>query len=112
MLLFQIGLIINILVDGFFGISLINKKFHYKIYGSDSTSRQILSSLYLSIAILSIVALSNETYLKQIVLTLFPFQIIYKILSVFLITDKRNPVLWSNLAISIYLGIALYFYLI
>ena len=112
MLLFQIGLIVNILVAGFFGISLLNKKFHTKIYGPDSTSRQILSALYLSIAILSIVALSNETYLKQIVLTLFPFQIIYKILSVFLITDKRNPVLWSNLAISIYLGIALYFYLI
>ena len=112
MLLLQIGLIINILVAGFFGISLLNKKFHTKIYGPDSTSRQILSSLYLSIAILSIVALSNENYLIQIVLILFPFQIIYKILSVFLITDKRNPVLWSNLAISIYLGIDLYFYLI
>jgi hypothetical protein len=111
MLLIQIGLIINILVAGFFGTSLLNKKFHNKVYGPDSTSRQILSSLYLAITIISIVALINNSYLKQIVLILFPFQIIYKILSVFLITDKRNPVLWSNLAISVYLGIALYFYL-
>jgi hypothetical protein len=111
MLLFQIGLIINILVAGFFGISLLNKKFHTKIYGSDSTSRQILSSIYLAIAITSLFALSNYSYLQQIVFILFPFQIVYKILTLFLITDKRNPVLWSNLTISFYLGIALYFYL-
>ena len=65
MLLFKIGLIINILVAGGFGISLINKKLHTKIYGTDNTSRQILSSLYLAIAIISILALINENYLKK-----------------------------------------------
>ena len=108
MLLFKIGLIINILVAGGFGISLINKKLHTKIYGTYNTSRQILSSLYLAIAIISILALINENHLKNIVLVLFPFQIIYKILTVFLIVDKRSPVLWSNLIIGIYLSFALY----
>jgi len=60
MLLFKIGLIINILVAGGFGVSLVNKRLHAKIYGIDNTSRQILSSLYLAIAIISIVALINK----------------------------------------------------
>jgi hypothetical protein len=108
MLLFKIGLIINILVAGGFGVSLVNKRLHTKIYGIDNTSRQILSSLYLTIAIISIVALINENYLKNIVLVLFPFQIIYKFLTVFLILDKRSPILWSNLIIGIYLSLVLY----
>ena len=108
MLLFKIGLIINILVAGGFGVSLVNKRLHTKIYGMDNTSRQILSSLYLAIAIISIVALINENYLKNIVLVLFPFQIIYKFLTVFLILDKRSPILWSNLIIGIYLTLVLY----
>jgi len=108
MLLFKIGLIINILVAGGFGVSLVNKTLHTKIYGMDNTSRQILSSLYLAIAIISILALINENYLKNIVLVLFPFQIIYKILSVFLIVDKKSPVLWSNLIIGTYLSLVLY----
>ena len=108
MLLFKIGLIINILVAGGFGVSLVNKRLHAKIYGIDNTSRQILSSLYLTIAIISIVALINENYLKNIVLVLFPFQIIYKFLTVFLILDKRSPILWSNLIIGIYLSLVLY----
>lgn len=112
MIFTQIGLLINILVAGFFGITLLNKKLHTNIYGVDNTSRQILSSLYLSIASISIFALFNEKYLINIALVLFPFQIVYKILTVFLITDKRNPVLWSNLIIAIYLGITLYFNLI
>jgi hypothetical protein len=112
MIFIQIGLLINILVAGFFGITLLNKKLHTNIYGVDNTSRQILSSLYLSIASISIFALFNEKYLINIALVLFPFQIVYKILTVFLITDKRNPVLWSNLIIAIYLGITLYFNLI
>ena len=112
MLLIQIGFLINILVAGFFGITLLNKKLHTKIYGSDSTSRQILSSLYLAIASISIFALFNEKYLVNIALVLFPFQIVYKILTVFLITNKRNPVLWANLIIAIYLGFTLYFNLI
>jgi len=108
MLLFKIGLIINILVAGGFGVSLVNKRLHTKIYGMDNTSRQILSSLYVAIAIISIVALINENYLKNIVLVLFPFQIIYKFLTVFLILDKRSPILWSNLIIGIYLSLVLY----
>ena len=60
MLLFKIVLIINILVAGGFGISFIKKKLHAKIYGTDNTSRQILSSLYLAIAIISNLALINE----------------------------------------------------
>ena len=100
MLFIQIGFLINILVAGFFGITLLNKKLHTKIYGVDSTSRQILSSLYLAITSISIFALFNENYLMKIALVLFSFQIVYKVLSVFLITDKRNPVLWSNLIIA------------
>ncbi len=107
MLLFKIRLIINILVAGGFGFSLVNKRLHTKIYGIDNTSRQILSSLYLAIAIINIVALLNENYLKNIVLVLFLFQIIYKILTVFFLTDKRNPILWTNLIIAIYLGLTL-----
>jgi hypothetical protein len=50
MILIQLGLLINILVAGYFGIILLYKKMHTKIYGVDSTSRQILFSLYLAIA--------------------------------------------------------------
>ena len=44
MFLFKIGLIINILVAGGLGASLINKNLHIKVYGEDSASGQILSS--------------------------------------------------------------------
>ena len=111
MLLFKIGLIINILVAGGFGVTLINKNLHIKVYGENTSSRQILSSLYLAIAIVSIYALLNEHYTERIIFILFPFQIIYKILTIFLIRNKKNLVLWSNLIISIYFGISLYIYI-
>lgn len=53
-------------------------------------------------------ALINENYIKNIVLALFLFQIIYKFLTMFLILDKRSPVLWYNLIISIYLSLVHY----
>ncbi len=110
MFLFKIGLIINILVAGGLGASLINKNLHIKVYGEDSASRQILSSLYLAIAILSIYALFNEDKIESIVFILFPFQIIYKVLTTILIRNKRNPVIWANLLISLYFLVSLYLY--
>jgi hypothetical protein len=69
-------------------------------YGPDSGARRILTCVYLSIGTLSLVALA--TPLKaEIAWVLFPMQIFYKLLTLPVVADSKNPVPWFNLGISI-----------
>jgi hypothetical protein len=52
-----------------------------KVFGENTSSRQKLAYLYLSIAIFSVCGLFNETYFIKIALFLFPFEILYKTLT-------------------------------
>ena len=109
MTLVYISLIINILIAGFFGVCLALNLNHriIEVYGIDSTSRQILSCLYLTIALFSIWGLLVSTSTIFIVKVLFPFQICYKLLTFVIVRDKRNPIVVSNIIISVFLIIAL-----
>ncbi|MCG9880900.1 MAG: hypothetical protein MH472_09920 [Bacteroidia bacterium] len=99
--------IVNILVAGLMGTLLFfnfNGKVEermLKVFGQNTSGRQILACLYLSIALFSVVGLLNETYFLKIAMFLFPFQILYKTLTLLSVKDKRNPVPYANLAISI-----------
>ena len=102
-----ISYIVNIIVAGLMGTLLF---FNFKgkieermvkVFGENTSGRQILACLYLTIAIFSVFGLFNETYFYKIALILFPFQILYKTLTLIAVKDKRNPVPYYNLAISI-----------
>ncbi len=101
-----ISYIVNILVAGLMGTLLFFNfrkpaEHMLKVFGENTSGRQILACLYLSIAIFSVFGLFNETYFLKIALFLFPFQILYKTLTLISVKDKRNPVPYANLAISI-----------
>jgi hypothetical protein len=99
--------IVNILVAGLMGTLLFFnfkgnlKERMLKVFGENTSGRQILACLYLSIAIFSVFGLFSETYFFKIAFFLFPFQILYKTLTLISVKDKRNPVPYANLAISI-----------
>ena len=99
------SLLVNVLVAGFFGfatgfsLNSILPKLDV-VFGPDTPSRRILACLYLAIAAASAVALLVVPLRMGIVVVLLPLQILYKILTLFFIADRRNPVPWWNLAIS------------
>jgi hypothetical protein len=74
-------------------------------YGVNTPSRQILLSMYLSILVFSIFLLVNRIYYGKSnnvsIISLLTVQIIYKILSVGLVTAPNNPVKWANLIVAI-----------
>lgn len=103
MLIVIISYIINILVAGMMGTLLF---FNLgpritKVFGENTAARQILSCLYLSIAILSTIGLVDQTYFYKVAFVLFPMQIVYKLLTLVAVKDKKNPVPYANLLISI-----------
>jgi len=107
------SLVVNVVVAGFFGVVLafgLTRILPHAdaVFGPDSPSRRILSCLYLAIAIVSVVAIVLPQYRLPIVLVLFPLQIIYKLLTLVIVRDFRNPVPWSNLAISVLHGVSLW----
>jgi hypothetical protein len=69
-------------------------------YGSDSAARRILTCVYLSIGTLSLVAMTTPVQ-AEIAWVLFPMQIFYKLLTLPVVADSKNPVPWFNLGISI-----------
>jgi hypothetical protein len=71
------------------------------VFGENTAARQILSCLYLSIAIFSTIGLFDQRYFIKIALILFPMQIVYKLLTLIAVKDKKNPVPYYNLGISI-----------
>ena len=109
-----LSLVVNILVAGYMGLA-IGFRLHRllprmdAVFGPDTTARQILACLYLSIAVCSMVALADASLRLPIVLVLFPLQIFYKVLTALVVTDRGNPVTRANLAISALHGLSLYF---
>lgn len=107
------SLVVNVIVAGFFGVVLafgLTRIVPHadEVFGPDSPSRRILSCLYLAIALVSIAGLAIPQFRLPIVFVLFPLQIIYKLLTLVIVRDLRNPVPWSNLAISALHGVSLW----
>ncbi len=117
------SLIINIVVAGACSIFMFADFTPFtRDFGVDNTARQILSCLYFAIAFMSLFALaralqqsafspasSPEAWgtLLWIAWGLFPLQIVYKLLTLIVVTDKAVPVIWFNLGIAIFHGISL-----
>jgi hypothetical protein len=102
--------IVNVLVAGMMGTLLffnINSPI-LEVFGPETPSRQILSCVYFSIAIMSSVALISKSKIITIAVVLFPMQIVYKLLTLIAVSDKFNPVPWSNLAVSLLHAFTLY----
>jgi hypothetical protein len=99
------SLVVNVLVAGFFGVAIgFNLRSMLPkldvVFGPDTPSRRILACLYLAIAAVSAVALVVVPLRMSIVVVLLPLQILYKMLTLFFVADRRNPVPWWNLVIS------------
>jgi len=105
MTLILLSLIVNVLVAGYMGAAI---GFSLKralpgldeVFGADTPARRILACLYLSIAATSIVAIASVDLRLPIIRVLFPLQILYKLLTLLLVADRKNPVPWCNLVIS------------
>lgn len=110
MTLITTALVINILVAGYWGMVLafFNTKAAVTGFGEDTPARRILACLYLSIACTSCLALFLPGAQLLIVSVLFPVQILYKVLSVFVVRNISNPVVVSNIIISFVLLLCLY----
>jgi len=99
------SLVVNVLVAGFFGLATgfnldrVLPKLD-AVFGPDTPARRILACLYLAIAAVSAVALAVVPLRMSIVVVLLPLQILYKMLTLFFVADRRNPVPWWNLVIS------------
>jgi hypothetical protein len=94
--------VINVLVAGAIGLLLLmNIPAMTSVYGEATPARAILSSIYLSIAAASACALLFPEYSITIAKVLFLLQIFYKISTPFTVGTIKNPVVVSNLLISI-----------
>jgi hypothetical protein len=112
-LLVTISYIVNIVVAGTLGSLLFfNNRAGgsrlVRVFGPNTPSRQILSCLYLSIGIVSVVGLTHQDYFLKVPLVLFPMQIVYKLLTLLAVEDRQNPVPYANLAISVLHGCSLW----
>jgi hypothetical protein len=72
------------------------------VFGPDTTSRQILMCLYSTILIGSLGALwfGNQSWTVPFAWGLFGAQIVYKVLTLVAIKDRRVPVYWFNLGVA------------
>lgn len=81
-------------------------------FGPDCVSRRILGSVYFAIAAASAVAVVTDGNTTcKVASVLLPMQIVYKLstlLSVSATLDRKNPVPWANLYISVLHGATLY----
>jgi len=68
-------------------------------YGEPSAARQILLSVYLSIALMSGLLLIRPD--PRMVATLLLVQVVYKLLTPLLVGTWQNPVVLSNIGISV-----------
>jgi hypothetical protein len=92
---------INIVFAGSLGILLLIKHPSLeKNFGWDSPSRQMFASIYLTIMIASLFAVVFRTFIADVALILFPIQIVYSVLSILTVGQKRNPMIWINLILS------------
>jgi hypothetical protein len=104
------SLLINILVliPVCSGLILKVSRFDF-VFGIDSTARQILSSIYLAILLMSLVILLFPGKTSEFLIPLLSIQVFYKLSSVMLIKNKKTPVLWFNLVIAIFHSITIFY---
>jgi hypothetical protein len=108
--LLQFSLFVNVVVAGICSILLfIDYTPFTKSFGIDNTARQILSCIYLAIALVSLYPLIRSSAMEWIVWGLLPMQIIYKLLTVVIVKDKKVPIIWFNLGIALLHLTTLYF---
>lgn len=108
MTLFAISFAANVVIT--FAVSLgiwRNAPRMAEAYGPDSPARRILMCLYLAIGPVSFYALAQlglgrAEVARAIGLTLFPLQILYKLLTVWAVSPK-HPVVLANLAVVVLL---------
>lgn len=99
MLLAKLSLLLNIAVlVPVCGSLLFRSRWVDTAYGPFSPARGILLSIYLAILLGSVVLMFqfNPAY----VVTMLSLQVIYKLLSLFLVGTYKNPVIISNLLIA------------
>lgn len=109
MLIVTVSHLINVLIAGVMALLLMVDEHHMKrVFGDSTPARQILSSLYMAIAVASFVALIVPQYSIAIALVLFPIQILYKLSTLVTVSSKNNPVIWCNFGISIVHAASLY----
>lgn len=92
---------INIFVAGVVGLQMLRgSEQMLTAFGGDSSAARILACLYLAIAAASVFAISGPRFgwdtLWTIAKVLLPIQIFYKVLSLVVVHDPTNPVLWFN----------------
>jgi hypothetical protein len=101
MTLLILSLLLNIVVLLPVGISLArDAAWTHTAYGEDTPARRILLAIYIAIAVGSALLLVVRD--PSAVVALLFVQIIYKVASLFLVGDIRNPVVASNLAIAVF----------
>lgn len=111
-MLIYISLIINILVAGFWGVVLFRNtlpNISKNVFGLDSQGLRILSSIYITIALFSAVAIFSTEYRFNILIILLPLQIVYKLISPFAVGTFKNPVVISNIIIAFIHSLTLYY---
>jgi hypothetical protein len=101
---YSINVVVLVPICGFL---LMGKPQLTEVFGSDATARQILLCMYLTLLTLSLYFLVTGNANLTVAWTIFSFQIIYKLLSVVLIRNKRVPVLWFNLVIALFHAVTL-----
>lgn len=72
------------------------------VFGGDSTSRQILACMYSALLLLSLYFLFDSRLAQAFAPPILAFQVVYKVLSLFFIKNRRAPVYGFNLAIAIF----------
>lgn len=101
------GLNVLILLPICWGLAVGAKQMDL-VFGSPSTSRQILLCMYLTLLLLSLYLLYDSDKATSWAPVILGFQIIYKTLSLVLIEDKTVPVYWFNLGVAIFHSFTVY----
>jgi hypothetical protein len=86
---------------------ITNNKRLVEVYGADSTARQILTCMYITLLMISSYLLLTGNQIAQVAWSILGFQVIYKFISLYLITNKRVPVYWFNFFVAILHGVTL-----
>ena len=77
------------------------------VFGARSTAREILTCMYLTILFVSSICLIRGDMSVSTAQSLFGFQIMYKLLTLIVIRNKKAPVYWFNGAIALFHGVTL-----
>ncbi len=103
-----VSLILNLVVlIPVCGGLLVGAEWTNSAYGGPSAARQILLSVYLSIALMSVLLLVRPD--PRMVATLLLMQVTYKLMTPLFVGNLQNPVVLSNVGISVVHAVTLAF---